>query len=153
MKILQNPNQILRKKAEKVRKIDTKITDIIAKMKKVLNSSVAGVALAAPQIGISKAIVITGFKEIGNEKEKSAQGGPASDGEKIVIPEYVLLNPKLIKSSTEKIKEEEGCLSLMDEEIRGDVERAKEIMIEAMDEKGKIQKIKAKGFFCPRSAA
>jgi len=102
-------------------------------MKKVLNSSPVAVALAAPQIGISKAIVVTGYKSQDKKAEK--------------IPELVLINPQTIETSKEKIKDEEGCLSLMDEEIRGEVERAKNIILEARDEKGKIKKIKAKGFF------
>ena len=134
MKILQNPNQILRKKTEEVKKIDSEIKSIIAKMKKVLSKSSAAVALAAPQIGISKKIIITGYKP----KEKDAE----------IIPKLCLINPKIISSSAEKIKDEEGCLSLMDEEeIRGNIERAKEIEIEALDENGKKQKIKAEGFF------
>ncbi|TSC90623.1 MAG: peptide deformylase, partial [Candidatus Berkelbacteria bacterium Licking1014_96] len=134
MNIIQNPNPILRKKAQKVEKIDAEIKKIIVKMKKIMRSSPAAVALAAPQIGINKAIVVTGFKP----KEKDAE----------VIPELCLINPRIIKSSAETIKNEEGCLSLMDkEEIRGNVERAKKVLIEATDEKGKIQKIKAEGFF------
>lgn len=133
MKIIQNPNQILRKKTEEVKEIDSKIKDIIAKMKKVLRSSPVAVALAAPQIGISKKIIITGYKP----KEKDAE----------IIPKLCLINPKIISLSAEKIKDDEGCLSLMDEEIRGNVERAKKIQIEALDENGKNQKIKAKGFF------
>lgn len=133
MKIIQNPNKILRRKTEKVGKVDSEIKDIIAKMKKVLSKSTAAVALAAPQIGITKRIVVTGFKP----KEKDAE----------IIPQLCLINPKIIKSSAETIKNEEGCLSLMDEEIRGEVIRAKKIILEAMDEKEKIQKIKAEGFF------
>lgn len=133
MKIIQNPNKILRNKTEEVEKIDAGIKNIIAKMKKALSESSAAVALAAPQIGITKRIVITGFKP----KDKDAE----------IIPELCLINPRIIKSSAETIKNEEGCLSLMEEEIRGDVVRAKKIILEAMDEKGKIQKIKAEGFF------
>lgn len=133
MKITQNPNSILRKKAEKVEKVDAEIKKIIKKMKKILRSSTAAVALAAPQIGIAKTIVVMGYKP----KEKGAE----------VIPKLALINPKIIKSSKEIIKSEEGCLSLMDEEIRGDVARAKKVTVEAMDEKGKIRKIRAQGFF------
>jgi len=134
MKIVQNPNETLRIRAEEVPKIDAKIKGIVAKMKETMRSSPAAVALAAPQIGINKRIVITGYEP----KEK--------EGEK--IPVLTLINPKIISLSKEKIKEEEGCLSLMEkEEIRGDVERAKGVVVEAMDEKGKIKRIKAKGFF------
>lgn len=134
MKIVQNPDKSLRKKAREIKKIDTEIKSIIAMMKKAMRSSPAAVALAAPQIGIDKRIVITGYEPKENNGEK--------------IPELTLINPKIVKLSEKKVKEEEGCLSLMEkEEIRGDVERACEIEIEAMDEKGKIKKIKAKGFF------
>lgn len=134
MKIIQNPNKILRKKTEEVGKVDSEIKKIIKKMKKFLHLSPVAVALAAPQIGINKAIVVTGFKPRKKDAEK--------------IPELCLINPKIIKSSAEIIKDEEGCLSLMDkEEIRGNVARAKKVLIEATDEKGKIKKIKAEGFF------
>lgn len=136
MKILQNPNQILRKKAERIRDV-SEVKNLIAKMRNILVHSAVGVALAAPQIGVSKAVIVTSYKEIENKEKK----------EKIIIPECVLINPKIIKSSKEKNKEEEGCLSFIDEEIRGEVERAKKVMVEALDEKDNKIKIKAEGFF------
>lgn len=132
MSIKQNNDPVLRKKSEKVKNIDSGILNIIKRMKKALKN-VPGVAVAAPQIGISKKIVVTGYK-------------PKNEND-IEIPEMVLINPELIKSSKETEELEEGCLSVMEPEIRGKVKRAKKVEVRALDEKGKEIKVKAKEFF------
>lgn len=131
MKITQNPNPILNKKTAKVEKIDSEVLGVINKMKNTL-SEVPGVALAAPQIGISKQIVVTGYKP---KKEDD-----------IEVPEMVLINPEIIEKSSMVEELEEGCLSVQKPEIRGQVKRAKKIKVRALNKKGDKIEIKASNF-------
>ncbi len=83
--------------------------------------------LAAPQIGISKRIIvfrIKGFEEKG----------------KIKPDEYdVLINPRITQTRGEKVKMAEGCLSCPD--IQVDISRFPEIKVRALNTKGeKISK-------------
>lgn len=131
MNVKQNPDPILRKKADEVEKIDSEILDIIKKLKKTLDE-VPGVALAAPQIGILKQIIVTGYKP---KKEDD-----------IGVPEMTLINPKITEISSDIEELEEGCLSVMEPEMRGQVSRAKKVKIKALNEKGKEIEVKAEGF-------
>lgn len=135
--IIQNPNNILRQKTQKIEKITPEIKKIISEMWQELKKTAVGLALAAPQIGAPKAVIVMEYK-VKNEKTGKLE---------VIIPKMVFINPKIIKSSAEKNVEEEGCLSFMaNEEIRGEVERAKKIVVKALDEKGKTIRIRAQGF-------
>jgi peptide deformylase len=132
MKILQNPNPILRKKAKPIKKINGEVLKIVKKMEKALKSTENGVAIAAPQIGISKAIFFAQYK-----KRKKTD---------FSVPRTVLINPKIVKYSKEKSKREEGCLSFVKPEIRGMVKRSKRVTVMALTEKGVKKEIKARDF-------
>ncbi|MEA1971112.1 MAG: peptide deformylase [Thermodesulfobacteriota bacterium] len=85
--------------------------------------------LAAPQIGISKRVVV--FKN-GNFSDKTPmkKGGGNYD---------VLINPRITQIRGDKEKMQEACLSCPD--ISADVVRATSIKVKAYDEKGnKINK-------------
>ena len=56
---------------------------------------------------------------------------------------YVVVNPKILKVSKEKKEMLEGCLSLP--KILANVKRPKSVVLEALNEKGKKIKLKAKG--------
>jgi peptide deformylase len=84
--------------------------------------------LAAPQIGISKRIVVFRTKGFG-------------EGGKVKGPdEYeVLVNPRITQSRGEKVMMTEGCLSCP--EIQVEISRFPEIKVRALNEKGeKISK-------------
>jgi len=77
------------------------------------------VGLAAPQIGVSKRIVIIGINAVGG-------------GEQPELREYI--NPEIIEISEETEDGREGCFSTS--RVCGIVERAKQITIKAFDRKG-----------------
>ncbi|MDO8743447.1 MAG: peptide deformylase, partial [Candidatus Azambacteria bacterium] len=56
---------------------------------------------------------------------------------------YIFINPEIKDISLEKIPFEEGCLSV--QKTWGPVVRPKKLTIKAMDENGKLVKIRAKG--------
>lgn len=115
-------DEILRKKSRVVEKIDDRIIELLNDMHETLKASDDGIGLAAPQIGILKRLVVIDLSE--------------EDGEI-----YKLINPVIVKSKGEQICRE-GCLSVPN--VLGDVVRPKEVLVEALNEKGEKIKIKAK---------
>ena len=121
LKIVQEDDPVLRKKAEPVKnpsdfKIKRLIADMIATMK-----NANGIGLAAPQIGHSLRLLTVSMEDRIN----------------------VFINPEIKDLSDEAILFEEGCLSI--QKIWGMVVRPKKLTIKALDENGKPIKIRAKG--------
>lgn len=135
MKIIQAPNKILKTKSKSVEKIDEKVLDLIEEMWKTLDEA-SGVGLAAPQIGKSISLAVIGFEP----SEKMLEKHPDIKS----IPKKVLINPIIVWNSPDKSIEKEGCLSCGKAEI--EVPRYKKIHVEHLDEKGRKQKIKARGY-------
>lgn len=131
--IVQKDNPILRAQAQSVPIEDIgspKLKKIVSDMKQALNSQEDGVALAAPQIGISLRIfIISGkvFDLIHAEKNER--------NEEIKNEDIVCINPEIIKLSKVKKDVEEGCLSVR--YLYGKNKRAQQAKIRAFDEKGK----------------
>ncbi len=119
-------NPVLRKEAEEVTKIDGEIIEIIENMKETLITQ-NGVGLAAPQVGISKKIFIVDLPQ-----EKGSR-------------RMVLLNPKIIFYSKDKVTAEEGCLSFPG--IWGNVERSLKVRVKATLLSGKKTVIEGEGMF------
>jgi peptide deformylase len=127
VKIVQKDNKILRKTAEEVAVKDIgtpKIKKVIADMKKALASQDDGVAIAAPQIGVSLRIFVVSGKTINYIK------GDEELKEK--YPDLVFINPKILKYSKEKKLMEEGCLSVR--YLYGKVKRSAKVQISGYDE-------------------
>lgn len=139
--IVTAPNTVLTTPAKKVKKIDKKILQIVAQMKKTLTETdnPKGVGLAAPQIGIPLAIFITRPKENSNID--------------------VFINPKIIwqssqvseiireedgKSSLRKENKLEGCLSIPN--IWGHLKRPIKIKLRYMDIAGIWREKEFEGF-------
>ncbi len=127
--IVQNPEPVLRKKAETVPVSEitsTKIREVISDMKEVLATQDDGVAIAAPQIGESLRIFLVSGTVL-----------------KLADPDYrgddsdlVFINPEITKLSRNKDDVEEGCLSIRWK--YGKVKRSQKASIKAYDEHGKL---------------
>lgn len=115
-------DEILRKKSRVVETVDERIVELLNDMYDTLKASDDGIGLAAPQIGVLKRLVVIDLTE--------------EDGEV-----YKLVNPVIIRSKGEQVCRE-GCLSVPG--VLGDVVRPKEVVVEALNEKGEKIKIKAK---------
>lgn len=114
-------DEILKKKSREVdnieeEKIQVLIDDMIETMYKY-----NGVGLSAVQIGVLKRIVVIDIEDGTGVK--------------------VLINPKIIKTKGEH-EVEEGCLSFPNQYAK--LIRPKEVVVEALDRKGKKIVIKAK---------
>lgn len=110
IKIAGDP--VLRAKAEKVTKFDKKLIHLIKDMTKTMYMA-NGCGLAAPQIGLSKRIVVI----------------DAGDG---VVE---MINPEIIKKEGSVVGLE-GCLSVP--QFEGDVERAEFVTVKYQDRKGNV---------------
>jgi len=136
--IVQNGDKVLRKISKEVTISSItkpKIQKILADMNLALDSQFDGVAIAAPQIGISLRIfVVSGriFDEDFIRGKGSTEGGLYKKNR---IPSLVFINPVLKKISKDKKLMTEGCLSVRP--LYGKVRRATRASIEAYDEHGK----------------
>ncbi len=101
------------------------IQSIINDMKTALASQDDGVAIAAPQIGVSKRIFVVSGKVLGYMRGED-DGGNYDD--------LVFINPNITKYSRKKELMEEGCLSVR--YMYGKVERSTKVQIEAFNEHG-----------------
>ena len=120
--IVQIGDEILRKPVQTVpiEAINTpKIQKIIQEMKNALTHEDDGVAIAAPQIGISLSIFVVSHKVF------DTQPNPTDE---------VYINPTIIKLSRKKSELEEGCLSIRG--VFGKIKRAEKATIEAYNEHG-----------------
>lgn len=138
VEIVQNGDPVLRKIAKEVKIEDIqkpKIQKVISLMKEALDSQYDGVAIAAPQIGVSfRIFVVSGkiFEEDfirGKKLEKNTQTN------KNPHPHLVFINPVFKKISKDKKLMAEGCLSVRP--LYGKVRRATKASMEAYDELGK----------------
>lgn len=133
MEIITTPDARLREKSEKVREIDDEILDVIADMRKLsldwekAHPYELSAAMAAPQIGVNKRIIIV--RENMEDKKKA---------------EFTaLINPEIIKAEGRKIRDFEGCLSVPS--IYGMVPRPSKVRVKAKLEDGTEVRIKATG--------
>lgn len=125
--ILQRDEPVLRQKAKLVPVHDinsAKIKAVIEDMKRAMYSQKDGVAIAAPQIGVSLQIFVVSGSIL-----KQADKGYTGDGSDLVF-----INPVITKLSKEKRLVEEGCLSVR--WLYGKVKRSTRASIEAYNEKG-----------------
>ncbi len=131
--IVQRENPVLREiaKAVPVKDITSKkIQKIIKQMKESLGSQNDGVAIAAPQIGVSLRIFVVSRKAEILIREKD--GLTPEELEK--IQDTVYINPEITKLSRDKSPLDEGCLSVR--YLYGQVKRSNKATVTAYNEKG-----------------
>jgi peptide deformylase len=123
---------VLRQKAEVVDDVQSpEIRHLIETMQTTL-ASTQGVGLAAPQISVSKRIIIVASRP--TARYPSAP----------LMAPTVMINPVFQPWSEDKEKGWEGCLSIPG--IRALVPRYKEIRIQYTDEQGCLQQNRLNGF-------
>ncbi|PCI90180.1 peptide deformylase [Candidatus Kaiserbacteria bacterium] len=104
------------------------IQEIISDLKSTLTSERFGVAIAAPQIGEAVRIFIVGGEAFASREDVEY------DSE--AHPDYVYINPKILKISKKMKMGDEGCLSVPNK-YGTKVARTDKITIEYYDENGK----------------
>lgn len=132
LKVYEYPHPILKQKASKVEKVDDELRQFLDDMLDTMYDSI-GVGLAAPQVGISKRILVIDAEQDEDENGNRVKGRP-----------QFFINPEIVWKSEEKICGEEGCLSVPGQ--RAEVERFEKIRIHYLDYNGKEQEILADEF-------
>ena len=116
------PDPVLKQKAKRVSSIDGSIKKLIRNMIETLHSEPGRVGLAAPQIGVSRRVIIIGLPD---EED-----------------DIVLINPAIVKRRGERLLNE-GCLSVPG--YFGQIKRAESVTVKGRDRNGKEIRIKADG--------
>lgn len=122
-KVLRYGDPILRTPSKEVHKVSKKVQELVNDLMDTMYAQ-NGVGLAAPQIGINQRVFVV----------------DVSTGDEPLNP-IVFINPKIIKKSG-ACRSHEGCLSFP--EAFTDVKRYANVMIKAMDRKGKSFVLEAK---------
>lgn len=123
--ILIAPEDCLRAEAVPLDAVDAEIQKLMDDMLETMHNA-QGIGLAAPQIGISKRVIVC---DVSADKE---------------APQPLkMANPELVWASEETQASEEGCLSLPGQSA--EVTRPTKVRVKYLDESGNAQEIEADG--------
>jgi peptide deformylase len=125
--ILTIPDPVLRKRAEAVERVDDELRRLMDDMLATMYEA-PGVGLAAPQIGISRRLIVM---------DPSKDEAPKSP--------VIMVNPEILERSDEMRLHEEGCLSIPD--VTAEVERPARTRVAFLDREGKPQEVELAGIW------
>ena len=144
LKIVQAGDPVLRKQARPLTKaeiLSPSIQELIPLMRDTMREA-PGVGLAAPQIGQSIQLAV--IEDRANYiKDISAEA--LAKRQRSAIPFHVIINPKLTIVGNSSAVFFEGCLSV--EGYQAVVDRALDVRVECLNERGEEIKIKALGWY------
>lgn len=137
LKVIGLTEPVLRKKARPVRpaeipELQTLIDDMFETMR-----AEPGVGLAAPQVAVSKRLVVIEYAEPLPEDAPPDAVPPKPKA-------FVLINPEITSASEEMVEGTEGCLSVPG--YSGRVMRHESIAVKALNRKGQPIKVKPHGW-------
>lgn len=127
LKIHEYPDPILKQKAQPVLKVDDQLRQLLKDMLETMYEA-AGVGLAAPQVGISKRLVVIDI----HRDDDGNQNAP-----------LFLINPEIVWHSEEQQCGPEGCLSVPEQSA--DVTRFVQVRVHYTDYDGNEREILADG--------
>ena len=129
--VLQYPDPLLAKVSEPVAEINDEIRALAKDMLDTL-TTVGGVGIAAPQIGVLKRVVIIDVSQEKNDPD---------------LPQEfkVFVNPVITVLDPKGHEENEGCLSVP--ELRAKVKRPRRVALDALDLDGKPVHIEGEGYY------
>ncbi|MDR1206317.1 MAG: peptide deformylase [Peptococcaceae bacterium] len=122
-RIVQEEDPVLRQKSKKVPAVTPNVVRLLDNLKDTLAAQKTGVGLAAPQIGITKRVIVVRLQEEENF--------------------YELINPEIVESEGAE-RDSEGCLSIPN--WVGEVDRAARIRVKALDRMGNPAEYAAEGY-------
>lgn len=117
-------DSVLRQVAEPVDTFDDELREFADSMIQTMKRE-RGIGLAAPQVGVSKRVIV------------ALRMHDTVDTE---VPAVVLVNPKVVAKSKETWPFEEGCLSIPG--VAASVTRSREIEVEYQDLDGKTHRVR-----------
>ena len=121
--ILRYPDPRLHKVAQPVQAVDARLQSLIGGMFDTMYEA-KGIGLAATQVDVHERLIVI---DVSEERDQR----------------LVLINPELLWASDERLKGDEGCLSVPG--IYDGVERAAAVRVRALDEHGASREIEADG--------
>ncbi|MFB9330564.1 peptide deformylase [Paenibacillus aurantiacus] len=110
--IVKDPDPVLRERAIEVTKFNANLHKLLDDMAQTMYDA-EGVGLAAPQVGISKRVIVV---DVGDEKGL-----------------IEMVNPEIVERSGEQLGPE-GCLSIPN--LNGEVRRSQRIKLKGQDRNG-----------------
>lgn len=119
--IVQIGDPVLKEKAKTVTKFHARLHKLLDDMAETMYHA-NGVGLAAPQVGISKRVIVV---DVDDEL-------------------FEVVNPEIVEKRGEQIHPPEGCLSIPN--LLGEVRRADYIKVVGQDRDGNPIEIEAEGF-------
>ncbi|MGM0562201.1 MAG: peptide deformylase [Pseudomonadota bacterium] len=123
--IVTAPDPVLKTKAKPVERVDDAIRKLMDDMLETMYAA-PGIGLAAPQVGVSKRVIVV---DVTSEDEERKP--------------LLMANPELIQVSDHDASYEEGCLSVP--EYFGEVARPAEIRVRYIDRENEIRELEADG--------
>ncbi len=124
LEIMTYPNATLTRRSEEVEKVDGKIKKLISDMVDTMYAN-EGVGLAAPQVGVSKRVIVVDVR-------------PYDPSTSLIC----MVNPEVVSEGGE-VLHEEGCLSVP-ECVEG-IKRREWIKIRGLDERGREIEVEGEG--------
>jgi peptide deformylase len=115
--IITIPDPVLRKAAEEIERVDPALLKLAEDMLATMYDA-PGIGLAAPQVGISRRLIVM---------------DPSRDEEP--REPLIMVNPVILERSAELRTHEEGCLSIPD--VMAEVDRPATTRVAYVDEAGK----------------
>ncbi len=125
LEILTAPDPRLKKKAAPVDQVDDEIRRLMDDMLETMYDA-PGIGLAAPQVGVSKRVLVIDLAREGEEPQP-----------------LQIANPEIVWVSDEDATYEEGCLSVPDH--YGEVVRPAAVKVRCLDRENEIREIEADG--------
>jgi peptide deformylase len=120
--IVKDPDPVLRERAVEVTKFNSNLHKLLTDMAETMYDA-EGVGLAAPQVGISKRVIVV---DVGDEHGL-----------------IEMVNPEIVEREGEQLGPE-GCLSIPN--LNGDVRRAHRIKVKGFDRNGTPFEMEATDF-------
>jgi peptide deformylase len=129
--IITCPDARLKQVADEVKTFDSRLLEFVQNLEETMAAGPGGVGIAATQVGMMQRIVIVDVSNYPKIKKAKHHG------------HLILINPEIIDWQGMK-KGREGCMSVPD--FTGNVIRAENIVLNALDENGKQQEYKMESF-------
>lgn len=124
--IITAPDPRLKTVASRIDAVDDEIRQLMDDMLETMYAA-PGVGLAAPQVGVSKRVIVADVARSGEPPEP-----------------MLMANPEIIEASPERTVFEEGCLSLP--EHFAEVKRPERVRIRYLDRENEIREQEMDGF-------
>jgi len=126
-RIITIPDSVLRKQAKAIERVDDELRRLMDDMLATMYDA-PGIGLAAPQIGISRRLIVM---------DPAKEDAPSTP--------LMMVNPEILERSDELRLHEEGCLSIPD--VTAEIERPARTRVSYLDRAGKQQEMELEGIW------